>query len=371
MLWSRSALAPLLATALCGGALGCADGAPGGDASLDAAGDVPAEVAAPDPLGSLGGCLGTSAPLTISRQMPYVSLPVGAYRGEFVVDYGTTFSSVDLAAFPAPGPSTSGCDRARLGVPCTVDDFAFFASPSPVRLVTQDFRGVVGSVRQAGIIGTDFTSLRVVALSYAAARMFVAGSGPCSEAAWRAAGFTALSSAGFFTDDPRSLAPMTSVDDAAPASARVPDVPTVPVRVGGARAVAQLDPGFDDALVPSSVNVNAAFHRAIVASDPGALMRDAARDLSLTTCVVGVAEPVEAYRLAPGRALEFIDEGDAVARRYPGATIFVKRTPPAARGCGGIGTWTAPAAQVAASFFVDMGAIAFDPFASRVWVPAR
>jgi hypothetical protein len=375
MLRLRCGLAPLLATVLCGGALGCAGAMPGampgGDADVDVAGEVPVDAAARDPLGALGECLGTSAPLTISRQMPYVSLPVGAYRGEFVVDYGSTFSSVDLAAFPSPGPATSGCDRARLGVTCTVDDFAFFASPAPVRLVTADFGGVVGSVRQAGILGTDFTSLRVVALSYATARMFVAGAAPCSDAAWRAAGFTALSSAGFFTSDPRSLAPMTSVDEAAPASARVPNVPTVPVRVGGAGAVAQLDPGFDDALVPWSVNVNAAFHRAIVASDPGALVRDAARDLALTTCVVGVAEPVEAYTLAPGRALEFVDAGGAVARRYPGATIFVKRTPPAARACGGIGTWTAPAAQIAASFFVDLGAVAFDPVASRVWVPAR
>ena len=164
---------------------------------------------------------------------------------------------------------------------------------------------------------------------------------------------------------------MSSVDAAAPAGARVPNVPTVPVRVGGARAVAQLDPGFDDTLIPSSLNVNEAFYRAIVASDPGALVRDAARDLSLTTCIPGVAEPVAAYALAPGRALEFVDEGGAVARRHPGATVFVKRTPPSARGCGGIGTWTAPAAQVAASFFVEMGAVAFDPFASRVWVPAR
>jgi hypothetical protein len=46
----------------------------------------------------------------------------------------------------------------------------------------------------------------------------------------------------------------------------------------------------------------------------------------------------------------------------------VKRTPSAARSCGGIGTWTAPAAQLAASFFVELGVVVFDPFGSRVFV---
>jgi hypothetical protein len=392
---------------LLGGAtlLGCASDAPPGDASLDVATDLPAteaatpadvpdaadvtdaadaadvtavtdvrdaaDVTAPDPLASLRACLGTTAPLTISHQVPYVSVPIGADRGEFALDYGTTFSSIDLAAFPAPGPRTSGCDRTRLGVTCTVEGFSFFADPSPVSLVTQDFRSVAGTVRQAGIIGTDFTSLRVTALSYSASRLFVGTAARCADEAWRAAGFASLSSRGFFSNDLGALSPMSTVDASAAAGARVPNVPTVPVRVGGASALAQLDTGFDDALVPFSVNVNDAFYRAIMASDVGALVRSAARDLSLTTCVVGVSEPVEAYTLGPGRSLEFVSDSGAVARRYPGATLFVKRTPAAARSCGGIGTWTAPAAQVAASFFVEMGALAFDPYASRVWVPAR
>ena len=54
--------------------------------------------------------------------------------------------------------------------------------------------------------------------------------------------------------------------------------------------------------------------------------------------------------------------------RVPAAVVFVKRTPASAKSCGGIGTWTAPAAQMAASFFVDLGVIVFDPFRSRVMV---
>ena len=241
-----------------------------------------------------------------------------------------------------------------------------------MRLVTADYRGVTASFRQAGIVGTDFTSLRVLALSYATARLFVSDTTPrCTDAAWRSAGFVALSSEGFFSNDLSTLNPMSAVDPGASPAARVPNVPTVAVRLGGAVAVAQLDTGFDDALVPFSVNVNESFYRAIVASDPGALVRNASRDLALTTCVVGLSESVDAYAIGPGRALDFVDDRGAVARRYPGATLFVKRTPPGARSCGGIGTWTAPAAQIAGSFFVDFGAVVFDPFTARVWVQPR
>lgn len=347
------------------------------DANRDAPDDLAdapvdlADAPAPDPFASLGACLGTTAPLTISNRVPYVSIPIGADRGEFALDYGSTFSSIDLAAFPPPGPRTSGCDPTRFGVTCTVEGFSFFATPSAVSLVTADFRAVMGTVRQAGIVGTDFTSLRVIALSYNTARLYVGGTARCADEAWRAAGFASLSSRGFFSNDLSTLALRSTVDTGAVAGAHVPNVPTVPVRVGGASAVAQLDTGFDDALVPRSVNVNDAFYRAIVASDAGALVRNAARDLFLTTCVVGVSEPVEAYTLAAGRSLDFVSDSGAVARRFPGATLFVKRTPAAARSCGGIGTWTSPAAQIAASFFVEMGALVFDPYTARVWVPAR
>ena len=70
-------------------------------------------------------------------------------------------------------------------------------------------------------------------------------------------------------------------------------------------------------------------------------------DLSLSTCT-GFAETVRSYTLAGGYALEFIDAASGVVRSYPDAKVFEKVASPAA--CGGIGTWSAPAAQVAASF---------------------
>jgi hypothetical protein len=344
--------------------------APDSAADSAAAPDSAPDSAPADPLAPLTACLGAERPLTIAHQLPYQQLQVGAAQGLFLLDLATTFSSIDLAAFassPTP-PVTHGCDPTKLGVVCAVDGFAFFGPSGTVSLVTEDFSSVATGVRQAGIVGTDFTSLKILTLSYARGRVFGATQGAfCTPAALRGAGLHALSTAGWYASDLAKLLPMSAADAAA-STGKVPNVPTIPVRVAGVSAVAQLDTGFDDALVPFSANVNRAFYDAIVAKDPAALVAAPSRDLVLTTCA-SVAEPVKAYTLAAGRSLAWIDDAGAVARAWPGATIFVKDTPAAARSCGGIGTWTTPAAQLAASFFVDAGALIFDPYASTVWAP--
>jgi hypothetical protein len=373
------------------GAQGKADsGAPAGDGGGDSGGATDSAIGmdAPEgqtpeggggesgtteggnPLGALAGCLGVAKTLTVSSQMPYVDVPVGSYSGEFILDFGSTFSSIDLSAFPSPGPTTSGCDASELGVSCTVADFAFFGPPSSVVLVTEDYSDVTGSVRQAGLVATDFLSEHVVTLAYAAGTAYASPSSSfCSDAALGAAGFVALTTKGFYENDLSLLEPFSDVDEGASGDSTVPDVPTVPVSLGGATALAQLDTGFDDDVTPFSVNINTAFYMAIAAASPSALVRDSALDGTLSTCIEGVNETVEAYTLASGVAFELVEEGGGVARSYPGATIFVKNTPMSAEDCGGIGTWTVPAAQVGASFYNDMKTIAFDPYSARVWIP--
>lgn len=342
------------------------------DAGADASVDAPPDAPPPDLLAPLRTCVGASAALTVSSQMPYVDVAVGATSGKFVVDFGSTSSFIDLKAFPAPGPTTSGCNAALLGVVCTVQGFAFFAAPGDVVLTTADFSHVTGSVRQAGLVGTDFTSLQTFTLDYAKGAIYAAHKGAfCDDAALASAGFVALSAAGFYSKDLGQLEPATVIDSAASAGARVPNVPTVPVKVAGVAAIAQLDTGFDDGVTPFSVNINEPLRAAIAAASPSALVRDGAHDLTLTTCVSGVSESVQAYRLGAGASLDFVKAGGGVARRYANAAVYVKNAPAAAHACGGIGTWTAPAAQVAASYFVDMGVVAFDPFTSRVWAPTR
>lgn len=352
----------LIASALCGPALaaiatGCASASDAGDAATS-----PAELRSKTP----PSCLGDPQSLTMSRNLPFASVTVGGVSGAFLVDLATTNSAIDVLAFPAPGPSPKRC---ALGEACTFDGFTFFGGWGAVTLISEELDSPSDAFHQSGILGTDFLATGVYTLDYARKRIHRGDRGACDDTTLTRAGLKPLSTRGYYGSSEVVRKPMIDVLATAGDSA-VPNVPTVPVRVAGVTAVAQLDTGFADTHVAHSVNVNTAFFDAIQAANPGALLRDAASDLSLTTCA-GVAEPVEAWRLAPGVVFELVDESGAAARSERAAVLFVKRTPAAARRCGGIGTWTAPAAQVAASFYVDAGVVVFDPFASRVWINAR
>jgi hypothetical protein len=347
------------------------DSAQGMDAREASAQDTaPPDSSSTDPLTALTACLGTKKTLTISGQMPFYDVPIGTLSGEFVLDFASTYSSIDLSAFPSPGPMTSGCDASELGQVCTVADFAFFSTPGDVELVTEDFSDIMGTVRQAGILATDFLSEHILTLGYSAGLVFASpASSFCSDAQMTSAGFLPLSTAGFYENDLSLLEPLTDVDSAGSSGTSVPNVPTVSVSVAGAKALAQLDTGFDDDVTPFSVNINPAFLAEINGANPSALVRDASLDATLTTCVEGVDETVEAYTLGAGTTFDFVADGGTVARSYASAVLFVKNTPASAASCGGIGTWTAPAAQVAASYYNDMKVIAFDPYGARVWIP--
>lgn len=121
-------------------------------------------------------------------------------------------------------------------------------------------------------------------------------------------------------------------------------------------------------MVRNSININDAYLNALLSQAPGALVRAPGLDLTLSTCV-GVPEPVTAWRVATGHQLEFVATDGTAVRASANAVLFAKNTPAAARVCGGIGTWSVNAAQVAASFFVDAQAVVFDPVRSMVWLP--
>jgi hypothetical protein len=333
----------------------------GGPDTNPAPAPTPSATTAPPPP-SLD-CLGESRALTVDRNLPFVDVTVGAGgaqgRGAFLIDLATTSSTIDLGAFsPEVRSGATNCDATLLGQWCSFADLEFFGSFGRVTLRTDDHR-LPGAVRQAGILGTDFLSNHTFTIDLGAARVHRAKRGElCADATLTRAGLTALSTAGFYSHDLSLLRPMRDVDPQAAPEARVPNVPTVSLSLAGKTAWTQLDTGFADTLVPYSVNVNAAFFDTL---PPQALRRTPSRDLALTTCV-GLAETVEAYELAPGFAIE------VGPRRFANAVLFVNRTPAAARVCGGIGTWAAPAAQLGASFFRAFGVTVFDPFSARVWV---
>ncbi len=267
-------------------------------------------------------------------------------------------------------PSFSAGPRAPQPLACLGADEGF-ASAARVPFFAREGRRLLDfgtTTSTPTIVGTDHTSRYGFAIDYGGRRIHRAEEGAfCSDAALTAAGLSPLPSTGFFAKDRSKLRPLADVVDAAPAGVTVANVPTVPVSVAGIAAHAQIDTGFDDAVVPFSVNVNEALLAAVLARRPNALVRAPEKDLSLTTCA-GVREAVTAYALAPGASFDLVDAGGRTVRPFRTATIFVKRTPEAARRCGGIGTWSVPAAQIGTSFLVELGLVVFDPFRSVVWV---
>lgn len=311
-------------------------------------------------------CLGPSLPLQRAGQLPYVDATIGtgaaAQRVAFLVDFGSTQSWIDLSALMRPAHTS--CTATT----CSYPDFDFFGSWGQVTMLTGDFSRFVGPPRQAGIIGTDFLSVKPTTMDYRGLRIFSSSGAFCQPAELEDAGFVAMPSTGFYSSNLGALLPLSNVIADAGAGLSVPNVPTLTMRLDGVTALAQLDTGFDDKVVSGSINVNLAFLNDVLMRAPTALQRSPGMDLRLTTCV-GVDEPVTAWRVAPGHVLEFVTTDGGSGHRMPSAVLFAKDTPAAARVCGGIGTWTVNGAQVAASHFVSAGAVVFDGNHSTVWMP--
>ncbi len=399
----RTSLA-CLAASLCTACLAlasCSDDAPGAGAAD--AGDEPTAQRRPplepEPESDAGleagpppvivpSCVGSSMPLAVAGRRAYVDVKLpadgdagdaGASVGSFVVDFGTTGSTIDLGAWddagagPPPHPSSCSGDASAPGAFCQFASFDFFGDWGTVTLRTDSYATLFAAKRQAGIIATDFLSVRPFTLDYRNQRLFTSDSKTfCTQAQLLAAGFRPLPADGFYASDLSKLRPLSDVlddPDGGTAGFTVPNVPTVPVAIAGVDALAQLDTGYEDRLVPHSININDALYAKITAKDPTILDRDTARDVFATTCVPGYSEPLRAYRLKAGATIDFVAEGGTVARSESTAEIYVKSRSDQTRPCGGISTWTAPAAQIGSSFYEDAQVIVFDPIGSRVWVP--
>ena len=312
-------------------------------------------------------CLGKPMPLRVSREMPYAQVTVGGSSGYFVLDYGANVSSIDLDAMPEAKPLPGSCNAAALGQPCVFAGLDFGGEQGQVSLLTADYAHLALDLRQAGLIGTDFLSENAYTLDFSGGKISAADKKNfCRPDALRGAGFAPMTTAGYFSSDTSTLLPLSSLDAKYSGGLTVPNVPAVPVRIAGVEAVAQIDTGYSDYLVRHAVNINPALYSRIATAAPKALVRWPEGDKKLSTCVPGVLEQVEAYKLNSG-AVEFVATDGTALRAFKQAVIYVKRTPQAAMSCGGIGTHTRPSAQLGGSFMADLGVVVFDPFASRVW----
>lgn len=297
-------------------------------------------------------CFGEKRELRTSSTMPYTKVKVGTYEGYFLLDFGTTGSTIDTNNFinGKPKPSLSSTGK--------FDDFNFFGSWGTVFLNIQNHSQISGLThfKQAGIIGTDFLSLNIFTLDYSKHQLYRSNPAEfCADTVLIRMGFKAASTAGYYSNDLKKLNNNCT-----------PNIPTVPVKIGTVNAVAQIDPGFDDALYRHSVNINQAFFNALTEAGIN-LIPNPAANLLLSTCINNVSEPVTAYKLPKGVSFSVTGIKGNPVLVSSDVHIFLKQTPAAAKNCGGIGTWQIPAAQMAASFLYDCKKVIFDPFKSRVW----
>lgn len=305
---------------------------------------------------SYPSCLGDTRSLIIANGMPYTPVRVQGRTGFFVVDLGSDGSNITPAHFLGGVGSTPLATLIQ-GSRVAVAGVDFFGPWQSVLFHVQD-SPFKEPLRQAGLIGTDLLHAHVITLDYGGGLLHRAVPAAfCRDEVLRRAGFRPLSSRDYYGFNPAELR--------CPAAPRrpCPNIPTIPVRVGTASAVAQVDTGYDDSRRPG-VNINRAWLNQLQAAGVP-LRRDPPGDISLSTCT-GVSEPVRAYRLGAGTALELMGEDDRPVRRLQEITLLLKDTPAAARPCGGIGTWDRPAAQLGASSVND-GTLAVDPVGQRLW----
>jgi hypothetical protein len=345
---------------------------------------VPGPVRKPPQIPS---CLGETRPMKSSGEKVYVAVnmsppdagaPAQPAIGDFLLDFGSNGSSIDLAGgfktTPPPIPAQCLGDAAVPGASCSFNHFDFFGPWGTIYLPTADYGILFSSIRQSGIIGTDFLSNYPFTLDYLNARIYRGSKTAfCSDAQLLGAGYAPIPTGGFYVNDTSKLRPLSDVVKAADAAATqgivVPNVPTVPITIGGVAALAQLDTGYDDRVNRHSLNINIALLNELRAKDFGLLERAPDLDLFLTTCVPGLNQKAEAWRLRAGTPVNFVSQGGSVGRQDLGNVVFVKDATPEAARCGGIDTWTEPAAQMGASFLFDAYVVIFDPFTSRVWIP--
>jgi hypothetical protein len=301
-------------------------------------------------LGSTGAfafdtvCPGSAIPLDVSvAATPHVRRQLAGRSGNFLVDTGASASSVDGATFSLMPGSTAQLVGSTFPT-ITGGSFAVFdwsRAPAPP-----------GGL--AGVIGTDFLSLRIAEFHYDARDPYLGVTElRCPPRQFEEAGFTAISQEGYYSADPTRLRPNTL------------NIPVIFVRVGSVIAPAQIDSGFSETgSVRGVVQVNealfAGLRNAGIAMIPFTEVR-----FSITDCRGSAVTP--ALWQLKGVPLQIATrEGNALFA-YEEPLLEVKPTPTA---CGGIATTSEPMGQIGAEFLRRWGTVVLDPFNEQVWLKA-
>jgi hypothetical protein len=266
---------------------------------------------------------------------PYIRLIAKGATGAFLVDFGSTASSLAASVF-------SKDDEALAFNELSLPGF------SGAQLTRQHYNFPVHPPGgQLGILGTDLLSRLTV--QFAKDKVFL-GERPCSAKILRAHGLVPISQRGFFGRDRRGVDPHR------------PNVPIVYVALGSVKAWAQIDTGYDDLALPHSIDINQALFDRLVAA--GTDLRKTS-EIQVDTCEGLDTRPVYA---APGQKLAIENgRGESIIDVHAFSLIVKSRSH-----CGGIASISVPAAQLSASFLRLFDDVVFEPQSAEVWLkPAR
>lgn len=265
---------------------------------------------------------------------PYIQLTADGRKGNFLVDFGATQSSLASAAFPG----WRGAMR--------ISRFDLPTFPSGV-FQLNDYGAVSGpNGGRLGIIGTDFLSKMSAHLSYGRlVDTLRLGAGPCDGTALQRLGFRAFPQATAYSHDAARVAG--------------PNVPVLPIAIAGIRVNAQIDSGYDDTITPHSIDINEPLLARLKVAGVDLVP---APDMRIATCS-GV-EMRQVYT-APEAAVQLgVSASAPPVRTVKRFRLLVKPR----NGCGGIAESPEPAAQLGASFLKTLSPIVIDGKAETVWV---
>ncbi len=264
---------------------------------------------------------------------PYIELSADGVTGPFLLDYGSTRSSLSAAMFAG---SEGSVRKAAIWLP------GFETGVFDLRRYDLLFQP---EKRPLGVIGADLLSRSV---QFTGSVVFL-GAEACQSEALRARGLVPIAQNGFFSSDPSRI------------DAGLPNVPIVFLRIGEVRAWAQVDTGYDDIVYPRSVDINEALHARLIESG---IKLERVSDINVWTCEGSESRHV--YAVKNGSLAVENEQAKPIAQTENFRLILKP-----ANGCGGIGEMTAPAAQLGASFLQLFDTAVFDPKSGMVWLQAR
>jgi hypothetical protein len=282
---------------------------------------------------------------------PYADLTVDGITGPWLLDYGATATSVSHHGPLDPrDPRWTGPAHEKLRLSGFSMPFAG-TGPREFWYYPRDMR-LPGVGVQRGVVGTDIFKDVTAEFHFedAGDAHVLFSRGRCVAPA----GFWRISQEGYFGTRPRVRAPY------------IPNVPVVFIEfeafdgtLAGARAFAQLDPGFDDLIWRYSVGVNERLFTRLESLAPAPVK---VGEIPTRNC--GNQDVRRPVYVLPGQRLRIEDEHQGWMTKFEAIYIIrIEDEPPGT--CNGIGTMPEPAAVLGASFLRAFGTTVIVPEARR------